>query len=276
MHHRPTFWLPMAERRVALPSKNGASVSTANEPLAPMVEKLQLWVPLSPADQRAILSLPHTIRTLRMNEFLVREDDKPQYTCLLLSGFAYRHKTAGNGGRQIFSIHMKGDIADLHNSILRSADHNVQALTDLEVAMIPVAAIRELAASHPNVAQAMWYETLVDGAIFREWTLNVGRRDGRTRMAHMLCEFALRLEVAGLGDKTSYELPMTQEQLADALALTNVHVNRTLKALANEGLITRSRRAVTIIDFQHLATVGDFDQKYLHLDRSPHALSIRS
>jgi CRP-like cAMP-binding protein len=246
----------------------------ATEPLMPMADKLAMWAPLDAADRAAILALPYSVRSLRTNEFLVREDDTPRYTCLVLSGFAFRHKTAGNGGRQIFSIHMKGDLADLHNSILQIADHNVQALTDVQAALIPVAAIRELIASRPLIAQAMWYDTLVDAAIFREWMLNIGRRDGRTRTAHMLCEFALRLQVAGLADKTSYELPMTQEQLADALALTNVHINRTLKTLESEGLITRSRRAVRIVDFERLATVGDFDRKYLHLERFAPTLTM--
>lgn len=197
----------------------------------------------------------------------MREDDSPTHCCLLLSGYAIRHKVAGNGGRQIFSIHMKGDVVDLHNSILRRADHNVQALTHIEVALIPVQAIRDIAASHPQVGQAMWYETLVDAAIFREWTLNVGRRDARARTAHLLCEFAIRLAVARLGKQTDYELPMTQEQLGDALALTSVHINRTLKALADEGLIERTKRSIRIVDFEQLARVGDFETGYLHLDR---------
>ena len=232
-----------------------------------MLEKLQLWLPLDDDDCTAILALPHTIRARSANEFIVREGDTPVHSCLLLAGYAYRHKIAGNGGRQIFSIHMKGDIVDLHNSILRRADHNVQALTAIEIALIPVQAIRQLAVERPQVGQAMWYETLVDAAIFREWTLNVGRRDGRTRTAHMLCEFGVRLQVAGLGSQTQYDLPMTQEQLGDALALTSVHVNRTLKAMEVEGLIERNKRAVRVVNFDELARVGDFDNAYLHLDR---------
>src|SRR5437868_7065362 len=127
------------------------------------------------------------------------------------------------------SIHMKGDVVDLQNSLLRRSDHNVQALTNIDVAFMPVNAIQDLAFERPNVGKAMWYETLVDASIFREWTLNVGRRRGRERAAHLLCEFALRLRVAGLGTQLHYELPMTQEQLADALGMTSVHVSRTLK-----------------------------------------------
>lgn len=237
--------------------------------LAPMLKKLQLWLPLSERDQQAVLALPHTLRSMRAHEFIVREDDKPTHCALLLSGYVFRHKVAGSGGRQIFSLHMKGDIVDLHNAILRRSDHNIQAMTAVEIANIPVQAIRDIVADYPQVGQAMWYETLVDAAIFREWTLNIGRRDARTRTAHLLCEFAIRLKVAGLGERSHYELPMTQEQLSDALALSVVHINRTLKALAAEGLIERSKRTLRILDFNQLARIGDFDSRYLHLDRVP-------
>jgi CRP-like cAMP-binding protein len=131
--------------------------------------------------------------------------------------------------------------------------------------MIPVEAIQEIAFTRPAVGRAMWYETLVDGSIFREWTLNVGRRDARTRAAHLLCEFALRLEAAGLGERCNYELPMTQEQLADSLGLTSVHTNRTLMSLGDDGLIERRQRAVQIVDWPGLSQAGDFDPAYLHL-----------
>ena len=111
----------------------------------------------------------------------------------------------------------------------------------------------------------MWYETLVDASIFREWTLNIGRRDALTRTSHMLCEFAVRMKAAGLGDRNAYQLPMTQTQLADALALTAVHVNRTIRTLREEGLVELDKRAVKIIDFQRLALIGEFDPRYLHL-----------
>jgi CRP-like cAMP-binding protein len=220
---------------------------------------------LDEQDREAVLSLPYVIRGLAPREHVVREGDKPQYSCLLLSGYACRYKMAGNGGRQIFSIHARGDLVDLQNSLLKTADHNVQALTKVEAAFIPVEAIRELAFERPAFGLGLWYETLVDASIFREWTLNVGRRNAMTRTSHLLCELAIRFELEGLGDREGYELPMTQEELADALALTPVHVNRTLKALRDDGLISRTRRTVTIIDWERLAQVGDFDSRYLHI-----------
>ena len=113
----------------------------------------------------------------------------------------------------------------------------------------------------------MWIDTLIDGSIFREWVVNVGRRDARTRIAHLLCEFARRLEVAGLAHEYRYELPMTQEQIADATGLTPVHVNRVLMALARDGLIERSKRFVAIPQWEALRRVAGFSETYLHLDQ---------
>jgi CRP-like cAMP-binding protein len=248
-------------------------MSMSDQTLAPMLGKLQLWAPLTPADRDAILALPYTKRQLAAGQYIVWDGDKPQYACLLLSGFAYRQKIAGNGGRQILSIHMKGDVLDLQNSLLGIADHDVQMLTAGELALIPVEAIREIAFRRPSVGMAMWYETLVEASIFREWIINVGRRDARTRISHLLCEFALRLEVAELGGSQRYELPMTQEQLADAVALTPVHVNRTLKAMEADGLITRTQRVISIGDWKTLAKAGDFQPRYLHLGQVKHSLN---
>jgi len=259
----------VAERQiVALPPAECLSMPESQEhALAPMVRRLSLREELSEADRDAILALPFRLRTLAAGQFIVWDGDRPQNSCLLISGYAYRHKDAGNGGRQVMSIHMKGDIVDLQNSLLGTADHNVQMLTTGQVAMIPVESITDLAFRHPKVGMAMWYETLVEGSIFREWVLNIGRRNARTRIAHLLCEFALRLEVAELGKLTSYTLPITQDQLADAVALTSVHVNRTLMKLQADGLIKRTKREITIDDWTELAKAGDFESRYLHLAR---------
>ena len=234
--------------------------------LEEFVDKVQRTTPLAPDDRAALLAVRHSVRDLRKGDFIVREDETPRYCCVIGSGFAIRHKTSGRGGRQIFSIHMRGDAIDLDNALFSRADHNLQMLSNGSAAFIPVETVRELTLSRPQIGQALWRETLIDGAIFREWTLNIGRRDARCRMAHTLCEFALRLEVAGLGEQTQYELPMPQEELADALALTPIHISRTLKTLAEDGYVRRTIRSVQILDWHALAKVGDFDDGYLHLE----------
>ena len=242
--------------------------STNSALLEPMLRKLSLWQELSQDDRAALLALPHTLKTLGPSGYIVREGDRAEQSCLLLRGFAMRHKVVGNGGRQILALHVRGDMVDLQNSLLRVADHNVETLSQAEVAFIPREAIIELAARRPAIAMAMWFDTLVDGSIHREWMANIGRRDARARIAHLLCEFGMRLEAIGLGDARDFELPMTQEQVADATGLTPVHVNRVLRSLDRDGLTRRSRKSVHIEDFNQLMQIGDFDPLYLHLPKS--------
>jgi CRP-like cAMP-binding protein len=242
--------------------------------LQPMVRKLEYWRKFTADDRAAVLALPHTVRTLEAQNYIVREFDRAESCCLLLSGFAMRHKIVAGGHRQILSIHMRGDLVDLQSSLLGHADHSVQMLTAGKAAMIPRDEINRIAFERPTVGKAMWVDSLVDASIHREWIANVGRRDARTRLAHLLCEFSLRLKLAGPGDQANYELPMTQDQLADATGLTPVHVNRTLKALEMDGLIDRrSPRLVEIGDWRRLAETGDFNSAYLHLNDGEPALA---
>jgi CRP-like cAMP-binding protein len=169
------------------------------------------------------------------------------------------------------SLHIPGEALDLQQLYLAVADHSVQMLTRGQVAVIEQSHIRRLLAANAEVSNAVFTAVLVEGSIFREWVLNVGRRDARTRMAHLLCEFALRMEKAGLAAGDGFELPITQEQLADAVGLTPVHVNRTLKALEATGLITRNKRVIAFPSWERMRDVGDFNQRYLHLDGSPRA-----
>lgn len=231
-----------------------------------MVRRLERRSPLGEAGREALLSLPHSIRKLSAAAHIIRDGDRPDNVCLLLAGFAHRHKLTGEGGRQIISIHMASEFLDLQNGLLSVADHGVQTLTEVEAAFIPRRAVEELMLGHAAVGRALWIDTLIDASIFREWVVNVGRRDSRARVAHLLCEFSLRLEAAGLASNHHYELPMTQEQLADAVGLTSVHVNRVLKQLGEEGLIIRDRRTISIEDWQRLRQAGDFTDRYLHHD----------
>jgi CRP-like cAMP-binding protein len=231
-----------------------------------MLRRLERRSPLGEADRSALKRLPHTQRRIGPGGHIVRDGDKADTCALLLSGFAYRYKITGEGGRQIISLHMAGEFLDLQHAFLPVADTSVQSLTEAEVAFIPRAAIEELSLTNAAIARALWIDTLIDSSIFREWVVNVGRRDSRARVAHILCEFSLRLEAAGLARDHVYELPMTQEQLADAVGLTSVHVNRVLKQLGEEGLIDRDRRNIRIVDWKRMRVAGDFNERYLHHD----------
>lgn len=236
--------------------------------LMPMVNKLKQRSNLGPAEIEALLHLPCRLADMRAGAYLVREGTGIDGCIALLSGFAYRSKVAGDGARQILSIHLAGDLVDVDDSLLNVADHSVQTLTRAEVAVISRQAISNVSAAFPAVARALWRDSLVEGSIFREWLLNIGQRCARQRIAHLLCELVLRQEAAGLCKSPVYELPMTQEQIGDATGLTGVHVNRTIQGMRGEGLITTSKGAVSVVNWQQLQAVGDFDSTYLHLPAS--------
>lgn len=217
-------------------------------------------------DETALLALPFSFKALEPGNYLVRQGERADFACVLLSGFAYRQKVVGDGGRQIVALQIPGDAVDLQNSLLKIADHSVQALTAVTIARIPRVALSQLASGHPAIAHALWLDTLVDGAIALEWIVNIGRRNGRMRLAHILCEFDERLKIVGFGDEASFPLPMTQEQMGDALGLTSVHINRMLRQLETDGLILRDRRTVTIVDAARMRSVADFDSAYLHMN----------
>lgn len=233
-----------------------------------MVAKFSRRAELDEGDRQALLDLPYQPRTVEAGRYIAREGDRAPGATLILSGLAYRHKVTVEGSRQILSIHIPGDFVDLESSLLDIADHNVQALTRCHVAVVPREAIIELVDHHPRVGRAMWVDTLIDGSIFREWIVNVGRRNARSAMCHLLCEFARRIEIAGLANDYSYDLPMSQEQLADCLGITPVHVNRTLRELEREGLIKREKRFVSIANWEELRRIGGFNELYLHLEQA--------
>ena len=177
-----------------------------------------------------------------------------------------RQKIVGSGARQILGIHIPGDLVDLQNSLLAYADHSVQALTSVQAILVPREAIIALALSRPNVGMAMWYDTLVDASILREWTASIGRRSAEARLAHLLCELLVRLRAIGMANGGQYDIPMSQEQLADCTGMTPIHLNRMLMGLERAGTISRRSRALSITNWEVLAAAGDFDPAYLHLD----------
>ena len=231
------------------------------------MRKLETHSAFSEDDRRAVLELPCTRKTLEPHAYTTREGLKPDGCAILLSGFAYRHKLTSDGARQIVALHIPGEPLDFQHLFLDETDHNVQMLTRGEVAIVPREPLQALARSRSAVGHAILVTILVEASIYREWVLNVGRRDARGRLSHLLCEFAVRLEKQGLAHEYGYELPMTQEQLGDAIGLTPVHVNRTIKSLEADGLIARNGRVISFPDWKRMQEVADFNRRYLHLDQ---------
>jgi len=235
-----------------------------NHVLEPLLRRWAKHSALSDADRDAVNALPCTRKTFGKDAYLVREGQQATESQLILRGFAYRQKLLPDGDRQIISFHIPTEFVDLQNSLLGLADHNVQSLNRCEVATFPASALVDVANSRPAIRLAMWIDTLIDSSIFREWVVNVGRRDSRARIAHLLCELAFRMaKTCGVRDGI-FDFPVTQEQIADATGLTAVHTNRTLQSLRRDGLIQLNSGILKVLDWEGLREAGDFDELYLH------------
>ncbi len=233
-----------------------------------LIAKLEQFAKLSAADKEALAQLAsQRIRTLGAREDVMREGEKPRLVHVILSGWACRYKVLEDGRRQITAFLVPGDIGDLRMFILRELDHSLGVLTGARVAEIPGSALLELTDRHPRIARALWWNSLVEEAIAREWTTNLGQRSAHERMAHLLCELFLRLRGVGLTEDGACELPVTQADLADALGMSAVHVNRTLQEMRESGLVVWKGKRLTIPDLNALRATALFNPNYLHLDR---------
>ncbi len=241
-------------------------MDSLNPNVFPFVRKLESIVALDENERAALLELPLQVATLRADQDIVRERDRPSRSCAVLEGFACTFKVTAEGKRQITAFHIAGDIPDLQSLHLKVLDSSVGTLTPCRVGFIQHEALHDLCDRHPRIARALWRETLIDASIFREWTVNIGRREAYARISHVLCELMARMEAVGLTKNHSCELPITQGELADATGLSNVHVNRVLQELRRDGLIVFRGNTLEIPDREKLNEAGEFDPTYLHLD----------
>src|SRR3954464_10426819 len=231
----------------------------------PLIHKLESILVLSDEERDVLRNVSGTDKTVGPRQDLVREGDRSAECCLILEGFAYRYKLTEEGKRQIFSFHIPGDVPDLQSLHLDVMDHSLSSLCATKALYISHETVRDLMRRCPRIGDAFWRDTLIDAAVFREWILNLGRREAYGRMAHLLCELYVRLKAVGLTNGDVYEFPLTQAEFGDALGLSTVHVNRTLQDLRGDGLITLRSNSVTVLDWDRLREAGEFDPTYLHL-----------
>lgn len=236
--------------------------------LQPFLDRLNSRSILSEREQRQILDLPIRIRQARPNEDFVHLGERVDHACLVVAGLVGRFDQNARSDRQITALHIPGDMPDLHSVVQPTSGSALQALSTTTLLEISHTALRAATAEFPAIAEALWRDTMVDAAILSQWMVNVGRRDARTRLSHLLCEMACRYQRTPRNGKLVFQLPMTQAHLADATGLTAVHINRTLKSLEGIGTLFR-HKTVRIDNWQALAEAGDFDHRYLQMNLAP-------
>jgi CRP-like cAMP-binding protein len=232
----------------------------------PMIRKLESIFTLTDDERQALETLPMQVAVIKDHQDLVREGDRPSRSCLILSGFTATYKITAGGKRQIVAFGIAGDVPDLQSLHLKVLDISIGTLSTCRIGFITHEALRDLCTRYPRIAAAFWRETLIEGAIFREWVTNVGRREAYNRMAHLLCEMLVRLRAVGLVEDHTCDLPITQGEFADAIGTTTVHANRVLQQMRTDGLIELKGDRLNIPDWDRLKEVGEFDPTYLHLE----------
>jgi CRP-like cAMP-binding protein len=232
-----------------------------------LVKKLSAVAQLDAEDCRAIEEFSQNIRSFERGQEIIGEGERPDYLHLMIDGWSARYKTLRNGARQIVGFLIPGDFCDLHVQILGAMDHTIQAMNDCKVAFIPSEQFEKLTSHGTKLTQALWWTTLVDEAVLREWVLNTGRREAYEAAAHLMCEMHFRMDQVGLVEKVGeFSLPLTQEELGDALGISPVHLSRVLKRLRDEDLISFRSKLLTIHDLERLRKAAGFDATYMHIE----------
>lgn len=233
--------------------------------------KLERFVEFSAEEKNALDALMVSKRLVQRRSYLLREGDMANTVNVVLNGFLCRSREIPSGDRQIFGYLLPSDVAGLNVFIARRMDYDIVALTDCTVADVRPQALLAVMEKHPKITKALWWQSLAVEAVLREWIINLALRRSEERLAHLLCELMVRLERVGLVDGSTYALPLTQKDLGDTLAITPIHVNRSLRELREAGLVTVKGGKVFVHDVERLKRFAGFDGAYLHLggDRPP-------
>lgn len=232
------------------------------------IRKLQHGAHLSPEDAHALESLARSVQRTEPRQDIFEQGDRPRHLTLVLEGWGCRYKLLENGRRQIIGFFLPGDLCEPFGTLPRFMDHAIGALTPLTFARVRPEEVKAAAQASPRIEEALWWDALTASAIQHERVVSLGRRQAVERLGHLLCELQLRLQVVGRGDKTGFDLPLTQADLADALGLSTVHINRSLQTLRSAGLIASRGRRLVIHDLAALWHISLFDPAYLHLGES--------
>lgn len=236
------------------------------DPLERFLARLLLRSALTEDEKSAILALDGKLVRLRAHRDVVRPREKTNFACLVADGLAGRFDQLANGERQFTALHVPGDMCDLHSVAVPFTGWGIEAVTSTTFLNIPHGSLHELTFRYPAIAYAFWRDTIADASILAKWISALGRRSAKQRLAHLLCEMGMRMEQAGLGTRCEFDLPATQNQLADVLGITAVHLNRSIQSLRSDGLLIMEGGHVAVRDLDQLCTVAEFDPAYLLLE----------
>ncbi len=229
----------------------------------PLTRKLGRLVALSPEEVAVLAEMQLPARPVARNREIVSAGRKYDGVFVLLDGAAIRYRVLHDGRRQILNIVLPGDFIGFPGCFFDAALYTITALSDALVAPVSFARLLGLFQHHPRLAATLFCVFSCEAAMYAEHLIDVGRRSARERVGHFLLELLVRLQPIGLADERSYRMPLTQELIGDALGLSLPHVNRTLRQLREEGLVSIDGQQVLLNDIEALAAIADFEKAYL-------------
>lgn len=224
-----------------------------------VVRKLHQYESLSADDARMLSELLCDRKAFLGHADIVRDGDRTDFALAILSGWAFRHKVLRDGSRQITAFLLPGDFCHLNALAGAPMDHGIAALTPVTIARIGRSQIERLVTGHPHVAKAIQVSQFADEARLRTSIISLGRKDAAKRVGYLLCDLWGRADAIGLMDHDCLDFAPTQADIADAVGLTPVHVNRVLRRLREMGLVTLSGRCLTILEFDQLARMCGYE-----------------
>lgn len=230
------------------------------------LEQFTAFTEAEHARLNTLLELPR--KNYTAGQTIFEEGAKVDSVYLIVDGVAVRRKTLPNGSRQTMGFLIPGDLCELEVFVLSAMDHDLVAVCDTTCVVIPKAVISGLLTESTTLTQALWWSTMADHAMLRSRIIDHGRRGSYERLAHLFYEMLIRYRLIGLAQDNSFPFPSTQMELAEATGLTSVHVNRMLKKLRSDALITFTNKRVVVIDPARLKRVACFESNYLHLERT--------
>lgn len=234
-----------------------------------LLRKLKEHSRLSAADVAEVNAFSYQLRHLQPGEDFIRQGDVPKVAVLVISGMVARYHMLDNGQRQYLSFHMTGDLPDAQAMFIEEMDHAVCAIGLATIASIPHKEITRAFDRKPPVGFAIWRETLIDAAIFREAITNNSARSMEARMAHLFCELFYRARASGLAKDNTFHLPVSLTQLGETLGMSIATVNRTLNELRASRTMDFRNGTLTIQNWRKLVQIGKFNPRYLHLKKAP-------
>jgi len=233
---------------------------------SPFARKLAAFVRLSHHDLSVMSELYGRRRRFAAGMDMIHQGQSDQCAYVLASGWAYSYKILPSGSRQIVDFQLPGDFLGLRSVLFRTSDHNVEPITAVQASEVKRRDLLEAFANNPRLATAVLWAASRDEAMVVEHLVDLGRRSATERMAHFLLELGARLRLIGAADKKGFDCPLSQYLLADALGLSAVHVNRVLRELREEGLVTFQKGRVTFDDYDAMIEFCAFDRGYLDHD----------